>query len=117
MIRKNLQKNQRKGRIKATIGRGTAERPRIVVNRSNVAFYAQAIDDNQGKTLFSVDTRKIKTTKEDNKTKLAEKAGKELAEKLGSAKITAAIFDRNGNRYHGRIKAFCEALRANNIHI
>ncbi len=117
MIRKNLQKDQRKLRIKASIGRGNAERPRIIIYRSNAEFYAQVVDDTQGKTLFSVDTRNIKATKEDTKTTLAEKLGKALAEKLEASKIKVAIFDRNGNRYHGRVKAFCESLRANKVQI
>lgn len=117
MIRKNLQKDQRKARIRASIGRGTAERPRIVIFRSNTEFYAQVVDDSKGVTLFSVDTRNIKGTKDDTKTSLAEKLGKTLAEKLEAAKIKVAIFDRSGNRYHGRVKAFCESLRANKVQI
>lgn len=88
---------------------GDSKRPRLSVFRSNQYIYAQIIDDEKSKTLFSVSDLKIKTG---TKTERATTAGSELA-KLAIAKgIKSCVFDRNGFKYTGRIKALADGARA-----
>ena len=87
---------------------GTAERPRLVVYRSNTATYAQLIDDTNGKTLIGVSDIKEKKGK---KLERAKKVGTDLAKKAKEAKITSCVFDRNGLKYHGRVKAVADGAR------
>lgn len=92
---------------------GTENRPRVSIFRSNSEIYAQAINDEAGKTLVSASTKEITEDK-----KPAEKAmlcGKLLAKKAKEAKISQVIFDRNGYRYHGRVKALAEGMREGGI--
>jgi len=88
---------------------GTDVRPRVSVFRSNTAIYAQAIDDMNGKTIVSVSSKEIKEAKKP--VELAMLCGKLLAKKAKDKKIEKVIFDRNGYRYHGRIKALAEGMR------
>jgi large subunit ribosomal protein L18 len=106
---KNQRRTRRKRRVRAKIS-GTAERPRISVVRSNRGVSAQVIDDVAGKTVASVnwteaDLRKLSGIEQ------ATKAGELLAERVKSAGIDSAVFDRNGFLYHGRVKAFAEGIR------
>lgn len=97
-----------KRKIRASIS-GTAVRPRLSVFRSNKFVYAQLIDDSANITLLSSsDTAKKSGTKVDG----AVAAGTELAKKAIAKGITTAVFDRNGFRYAGRVKAFADAARA-----
>ena len=89
---------------------GTAERPRISVFRSNRGIAAQLVDDVAGHTLAAVswteaELRKLKPMEQ------AEKAGKLLAERAKASGVDAAVFDRGGYQYHGRVKAFAEGVR------
>jgi large subunit ribosomal protein L18 len=89
---------------------GTAERPRLVVFRSNRGIAAQLVDDLEGKTLAAaswLDVRKAKGTKSDQ----AAEVGKLLAQNAKKANIESAVFDRGGYLYHGRVKALAEAAR------
>ena len=87
---------------------GTEIRPRLSVFRSNKFLYAQLINDELGVTLLSVnDTSKKKGTKIDS----AIIAGKELATLAKGKGISSVVFDRNGFRYAGRIKAFADSAR------
>jgi large subunit ribosomal protein L18 len=92
---------------------GTDVRPRISVFRSNTAIYAQAIDDMNGKTIVSVSSKEINSPVGGAKkpVELAMLCGKLLAKKAKDKKIEKVIFDRNGYRYHGRIKALAEGMR------
>jgi len=105
--RKNRLRAQRKARVRGKIF-GTAELPRLSVYRSNKYFYAQAIDDNAGNTLVSVDSRTLglKSNREDVK-----KVAAKLAENLASKNIDKVVFDRNGYLYHGVVASFADALR------
>jgi large subunit ribosomal protein L18 len=88
---------------------GTEARPRVSVFRSNAAICAQIINDGTGKTLVSASSKEIKES-----GKPVEKAslcGKLLAKKAKEKKIEAIVFDRNGYRYHGRVKALAEGMR------
>jgi large subunit ribosomal protein L18 len=110
-----LSKQQRRLRIKRRIRKkisGTGERPRLSVFRSNKQFYAQVIDDLTGKTLVSVSSLdKTFEGQKANKIDQAKAVGKFAAEKAKEAGINEVVFDRNGYLYHGRVKAFAEALR------
>ncbi len=101
------QRKRRHARQQARI-QGTAERPRLVVNRSLLHIYAQLVDDAAGKTLFSTNDQLIKKGKKMDK---ASEVGKLLAEKAKASGIEACIFDRNGYKYHGRVKAVAEGAR------
>lgn len=98
----------RKNRIRAKVS-GTAERPRMSVFRSTNHIYVQMIDDQAGKTLAAASSKEIKA--KDAKINLAAQVGKLVAEKAKSAGITEVVFDRGGNRYHGRIKSLADAAR------
>jgi large subunit ribosomal protein L18 len=101
-------RGRRAARVRATI-RGTAERPRLSVFRSNKYMLVQLIDDAAGKTLASATSRELK--KKDNKSSGAAFVGETIAERAKKAGITSAVFDRGSYRYHGRVKAFVEAAR------
>ena len=102
---------QRKRRIRSKIS-GCATLPRVSVFRSNRYISAQAINDEQGVTLASVHSKTmgLKANQED-----AAKVGAAFAKTLKDAGINEITFDRNGFLYHGVVKAFAEALRANEI--
>jgi large subunit ribosomal protein L18 len=90
--------------------RGTAERPRISIFRSNRGISAQLIDDEQGRTLAAVtwtegDLRGLARMEQ------ATRAGAVLAERAAAAGIQRAVFDRGGYRYHGRVKALADGAR------
>jgi large subunit ribosomal protein L18 len=90
---------------------GTAERPRLVVFRSNVGIEAQLVDDVEGKTLASATSLHLKKTFKGNKTQQAAEVGKLLAENAKKASLETVVFDRGGYLYHGRVKALAEAAR------
>jgi len=100
-------KKKRKERTRAKI-KGTPNRPRLSVFRSNKAIYAQLIDDDKGITLVSAREKKL-----GKKTKIeqAQEAGKILAERALKKKIKTVVFDRGQYRYHGRVKALAEGAR------
>lgn len=109
---------KRRERIKHGIRKkvaGTAERPRLSVFRSNKAIYAQLIDDTKGHTLASASTKDADATVGGTKVEQSQAVGKLLAEKAKSLNIEQAVFDRNGYRYHGRVKALAEAAKENGL--
>ena len=108
---KNKTRIQRKRRIRSKIS-GSAECPRLSVYRSNRYLTAQAIDDTTGVTLASVHSKalNVKANSEG-----AVKVGEAMAEALKTAGISKVTFDRNGYIYHGVVKAFGDAVRANEI--
>lgn len=116
-MNKSKQKEKRKIRVRAKI-KGTKERPRLSVFRSNRFISAQLIDDEKGKTLLLVsekhlDSKKLKKEKETigQKTERARKLGLLLGKMAASRKIEAVIFDRGRYTYHGRVKALAEGAR------
>jgi large subunit ribosomal protein L18 len=115
---KSLKLKRRKIRVRAMISSGTAEKPRLNVHRSLVNVFAQLIDDASGKTLVSVHSKTIKSgdTKE-YKGKIAKAylVGKEIAIQAKAKGITTVVFDRAGNKYHGRIAALAEGARENGL--
>lgn len=107
---------KRKRKIRNVI-RGTQERPRVVVYRSNKYIFVQAINDEEGKTNCSISSveknqERAQATKE-NVVELAKVFAKRLQEK----QIKAVVFDRNGYKFHGVIKSFVDTLRAEGITI
>ncbi|MFB3852951.1 MAG: 50S ribosomal protein L18 [Vicinamibacterales bacterium] len=113
-------KKDRRARIKLRLRkriRGTAERPRLSVFRSTANIYVQAIDDMAGRTLASASSREpvLKAAFKDGarggNLKGAEVVGAAIAERLLAAGIRAAVFDRNGFLYHGRVRAVADAAR------
>jgi large subunit ribosomal protein L18 len=99
-------------RIRKKIG-GTAERPRLAVHFSGRHVYAQAIDDDAGKTLAAVSTlqKNVAGKKAAANRETAEQVGKTMAEKLKEKKIESVVFDRGGFIFHGKVKALADAAR------
>ena len=91
---------------------GTAERPRIVVNRSSRHVFVQLVDDTQSTTIASASTMEADLrTLEGDKTAKARKVGELLAERAKALGVESAVFDRGGNRYAGRVAAIAEGAR------
>lgn len=106
---KTLRRSRRKTGIRKNIF-GDASRPRLTVYRSLKQIYAQIIDDMDGKTLVSWSTIQAKSANGGNIAAAAQ-VGKQLAEKAVAAGITQVQFDRNGFKYHGRVKALADGAR------
>ena len=110
---KALRLQKRKWSIRKTLI-GTPERPRLSVFRSDKHITAQIINDYEGKTLVSASSLQ-KDVRGDaangGNIAVAKIVGKAIAEKAKAAGITAVAFDRNGRRYHGRLKALADAAR------
>ncbi|GAB6038952.1 50S ribosomal protein L18 [Fundidesulfovibrio butyratiphilus] len=109
---KLLQRKRRKIRIRKKIN-GTADRPRLVVYRSNMHVYAQIVDDLTGNTLVSSSSLCLSKTGEKvaaNKD-TATKVGRDVAAKAKEKAIEVVVFDRNGYLYHGCVKALAEGAR------
>lgn len=99
----------RKRRVRAKVI-GTAGRPRLAVFRSLRSISVQAIDDTAGRTLVSASLRELgKAAK--NTIEGAEEVGRLIAKKCVELKVTEAVFDRAGYRYHGKVKAVAEGVR------
>ena len=91
---------------------GTAQKPRLAIFRSNTEIYAQLIDDQQGVTLAAASSRDkdIKAQK-GTKVEKSKMVGQAIARKAKDLGITAIVFDRGGNLYHGRVKGVAEGAR------
>jgi large subunit ribosomal protein L18 len=100
---------RRRRRVRAKV-RGSAERPRISVFRSNRGIFAQLIDDDGGRTLAAVDWTEA-SLRELGPMDQAKRAGVLLAERAKAAGVETAVFDRGGYQYHGRVKALAEGAR------
>jgi large subunit ribosomal protein L18 len=103
-------RERRHKRVRKSIN-GTAERPRLVVFRSNRGIEAQLVDDLSGKTLAAASSLKLKASFKGNKTAQAAEVGKVLAEQAKQGGLESAVFDRGGYLYHGRVKALADAAR------
>jgi large subunit ribosomal protein L18 len=88
---------------------GTAERPRLMVHRSNRGIFAQLIDDSTGKTITSASW--LGMGHDGDKTSQAREVGKALAASAKKAGVESVVFDRAGYLYHGRVKALAEGAR------
>jgi large subunit ribosomal protein L18 len=106
-------RRQVRGRKKVS---GTAERPRLVVTRSSKHITVQVVDDLVGKTLAYASTMETDVRGfEGDKTAKAKKVGELVAERAKSAGIDGVVFDRAGNKYHGRIAALADGARAGGL--
>jgi large subunit ribosomal protein L18 len=101
------QRRRRHFRVRKKVS-GTAERPRLVVFRSDKHIYAQLVDDDAGRTLATVSSLKIG---EGKKSERAAAVGKQVAEVAKDKGITRVVFDRGGYKYHGRVKAVADGAR------
>lgn len=107
-------KSARRLRIKKGIRKkikGTADRPRLTVFRSNKEIYVQIINDVDGVTLVGASSRSKDLNVEGSKSEVSAAVGKLVAQKATEAGIESVVFDRNGFKYHGRIKALAEGAR------
>ena len=89
---------------------GTAERPRLVVFRSNRGIFAQLVDDRSGRTLASAGWTALADSK-GSKTQQAKAVGAALADAAKKAGVSSCVFDRGGYLFHGRVKALAEGAR------
>ena len=108
----NIKRTKRAARSSARI-KGTAERPRLAVYRSNRALYAQLIDDVTGRTLASISS--LKGT--GNKSLKSLAAGEALAKKAVEKGIKAVVFDRRSYKFHGRVKSFADGAKKGGLKI
>jgi large subunit ribosomal protein L18 len=95
---------------------GTATRPRLVVSRSSRHLFVQVIDDTQGKTIAYASTMEtdLRADKGD-KTAKSKAVGALIASRAKAAGVTTVVFDRAGNKYHGRIAAVADSARENGL--
>jgi large subunit ribosomal protein L18 len=107
-LQKRMHREKRRKRVRRKIA-GTAGRPRLSVYRSNVHIYAQLIDDDAQTTLAAADSREVGEA--ENRKDAARKVGELIASKASDAGIETAVFDRGGNKYHGRLAALAEGAR------
>jgi len=106
---------RRRRRVRAKV-RGTAERPRLSVFRSNRGIQAQLIDDSKGHTVAAVnwvegDLKSLARMEQ------AKRAGELLAERAKAAGVETCVFDRGGYRYHGKVKALAEGAREGGLEL
>jgi large subunit ribosomal protein L18 len=100
---------RRRRRVRARI-RGSAERPRLSVYRSNRGVFAQLVDDESGRTVAAVNWTEAEL-RGSSPMEQAKKAGELIAKRASEAGISTCVFDRGGYRYHGRVKALAEGAR------
>jgi large subunit ribosomal protein L18 len=108
VLQKRAHREKRRKRVRRKVA-GTAERPRLSVYRSNLHIYAQLIDDERGHTVAAADSREIGEA--ENRKEAARKVGELVARKAADAGVEEVVFDRGGNKYHGRIAALAEGAR------
>ena len=114
VLEKRMLREKRRKRVRRKVA-GTAARPRLSVYRSNVHIYAQLIDDDAGVTLAAADSREVGEA--ENRKDAARKVGELIASKASDAGIETAVFDRGGNKYHGRIAALAEGAREGGLEL
>jgi len=108
---KSASRTRRHLRVRKQI-QGSAARPRLVVNRSARHIFVQVVDDSIGQTVASASTMEADLRALDgDKTAKAKRVGELVAERAKAAGIEAVVFDRGGNRYHGRVAAIADGAR------
>ena len=106
-----LSRKRRHIRVRKKVS-GTAARPRLVVTRSTRHVFVQVVDDTEGKTVAYASTMEADVrTFDGDKTAKAKKVGELVAERAKAAGIDGVVFDRAGNKYHGRIAALADGAR------
>jgi large subunit ribosomal protein L18 len=108
---KTIRRERRKKGMRKTMS-GTPSRPRLSVFRSLQHIYAQVIDDLAGRTVASASSLDVDgVARKGGNVDAAKEIGKAIADRAKKAGVTAVVFDRNGFRYHGRVKAVAEGAR------
>ncbi len=110
--KKDELRKRRHNKIRAKIS-GTAARPRLIVFRSIANNYAQIINDEEGKVIAEASDLKMKD--KGTKVEKAKKVGEEIAKRAKEKKIEEVVFDRNGYKYHGRVKALADGARESGL--
>jgi len=110
---KQASRLRRRRRVRAKV-RGSADRPRLSVFRSNRGMVAQLIDDSRGHTLAAVSWTESEL-RDLARMEQAAKAGELLAARAKEAGVKSCVFDRGGYRYHGRVKALAEGARGGGL--
>ena len=95
--------------------KGTSDRPRLFVHRSNQHIYAQLINDENAKILINASDEDVKKGKGIKKSEVAKEVGKLIAKKALEGGIKEAVFDRGGLLFHGRIKSLAEGARESGL--
>lgn len=113
LVKKSQNAAQRKNRVRAKVI-GSTERPRLSVTISNLHVSVQIVDDSTHKTIVSATTVGDKAAT-GTMTEKAAYIGGQVAKKAKAKKITKVVFDRNGRKYHGRVKALADAARQNGL--
>ena len=114
---KSASRSRRQLRIRKRIS-GTAVRPRLVVNRSARHVFVQVVDDTKGLTVASASTLEADLRVFDgDKTAKAKRVGELVAERAKAAGVEAVVFDRGGNKYHGRVAALAEGARSGGLEL
>ncbi len=103
-------RERRHRRVRGKV-RGTAERPRLAIFRSNRGIFAQLVDDDSGKTLAGASWLTLPKSFKGDKTEQAREVGKAVASAAREAGVESVVFDRGGYLYHGRVKALAEGAR------
>ena len=109
-------RERRHRRVRRRIS-GTAERPRLVVFRSNRGIEAQLVDDSEGKTLAAASHLSLAESFRGTKTEQAAEVGRLLAANARKVGVASAVFDRGGYLFHGRVKALADAAREGGLEI
>jgi large subunit ribosomal protein L18 len=103
-------RERRHRRVRGKV-RGTAERPRLMVFRSNRGIFAQLVDDDSGKTLAGASWLTLPKSFKGDKSEQAREVGKAVAAAAKQAGVEEVVFDRGGYLYHGRVKALADGAR------
>lgn len=103
-------RNRRHVRLRKGL-RGTPDRPRLAIYRSNKYIYAQVIDDHAGRTVAAASSQESDLRGERLNVDTAAKVGTLVADRAKEAGVTRVVFDRGGYKYHGRLKALADAAR------
>ena len=115
IVKRSASKSAARGRRHLRLRKkvtGTAVRPRLVVSRSSRHVFVQVVDDTVGKTVASASTMEADVRAlEGDKTSKAKKVGELVAQRAKDAGVDAVVFDRGGNRYHGRVAAIADGAR------
>src|SRR5688572_29989100 len=109
-VTKEARRKKIRSRIRGKI-RGTAERPRLSVYRSNKEMYAQLINDDNGTTVAAASTRDKDFARNGSKQEQSKSVGAAIAAKAAEKGVSVVVFDRGGYLYHGRVKAVAEGAR------
>lgn len=117
VVNKRAERKRRQARLRKKVF-GTAERPRLAVFRSHQHIYVQIINDEQGHTLASASTMEPEVRQQGSyfgNSDAARIIGERIAKKAQEKGIAKVVFDRGGNKYHGRVAALAEAAREHGL--